>query len=125
MGAEHASVCRSPRLATIGDVVLQLSKCVVDSTVEDHLGGSGFQSLGRKLTQQSDRVVVQLSPANRVEVAKDVDDLGVPGPPDVARESHALTVKAINGEILVLCGEGLCWRVDLDHSNAFEDFDLS
>ena len=49
--------------------------------------------------------MVQLTPADRVEVAEEIDDLGVPAPPQVSGQSHALVVESF-------CCKSKCrWRL--------------
>ena len=54
---------------------------LIDAAVEHQLGRPHFQPLGGEFRQQGNRVVVQLPPANGVEVPKEVDHLRVPTPP--------------------------------------------
>ena len=68
---------------------------LVDARVEHHLGRPLGQLLGRHLGQQDDRIVVDLPPLDRIEVAKQVDDFRVPAPPQVLRQCQALVVQCL------------------------------
>ena len=50
---------------------------------------------GGELRQQGDGIVVQLPPADGVEVPKEVDHLGVPTPPQVSGQRDALLVQRL------------------------------
>ena len=53
---------------------------------QDQRGVPGaLQPVGREFGQQRDRIVVQLTPADRVQIAEQVDDIVVPRPPYVSR----------------------------------------
>ena len=71
---------------------------LVDAGVEDHFGGPLGDLLGRHLGQQDDRVVVDLAPLDRIEIAEQVDDLGVPAPPEIAGQGHAPVVESLGGD---------------------------
>ena len=90
--AEHARVGATPG----GDLVhvfLQPPIGLVDAAVEDHFGRPHFQPLGRELGEQGDRIMVQLPPANGVEVAEEIDHLVVPTPPQISGQGDALFKK--------------------------------
>ena len=78
--------------AGFGHVLLQPAIGLVDAAVEHQLGGPHFEPFGGELGQQGDGVVVELAPADGVEVAEEVDDLGVPAPPEVSGQRDALVV---------------------------------
>ena len=61
----------------------QPAERVVDSRVERHLGGSPLELLGRQALEELDRIVVDLAPQRRVQLAKQRDHVGLPGPPEV------------------------------------------
>ncbi len=88
--AQHAGVRAAPGVRG-ADVFLQPAIGLVDAAVEHQLGGAHFQPLGRELGQQRDRVVIQLPPADRVEIAEQVDDFGVPAPPQVVGDREHLS----------------------------------
>jgi len=48
--------------------------------------------------QQPDGVVVEDPPLDGIEVAKDGKHLGMPTPPQVASQGHALLVQRLGGE---------------------------
>ena len=68
---------------------------LVDPAVEHQLCSTRLQPLRRELCQQSDRVVAQLTKANRVKFTKQIVDFRVPTPPQVAGQSHALVVEVL------------------------------
>ena len=71
---------------------------LVDARVEHHLGGPLGELLGRHLGQQHDRIVVDLAPLDRIEVAEQVDDLRMPAPPQIAGQRQALVVECLGGD---------------------------
>ena len=92
LAAQHAGVGAGPRLLVV-HVFLQPAIGVVDAAVEDQFGCPHFQTLRRELGQQCDRIMIKLAPADRIEIAKQVDDFGVPGPPQVMGQGKTLVVK--------------------------------
>jgi hypothetical protein len=84
LAAQHAGVGACPRLLVV-HVLFQPAIGVVDAAVEDQFGGPHFQPRRREFGQQGDRVMIELAPADRIEIAKQIDDFGVPGPPQVMR----------------------------------------
>ena len=99
LGAEHASVDRAPGI--LGrEIFLHPPVGLVDSAVEYEFGGSGIESLRRELREESDRVVVELPPADGIEVAKEVRHLGVPAPPQIAGQGHTLGVERLGREFV-------------------------
>src|ERR1700722_16222579 len=82
---EHARIPSSP--CAIGLQILQLETIyVVDSAMQNHLGRPALDPAQRHLTEQRDRVLIQLPPAGRIEVAKDADAIVVPAPPEIPRQ---------------------------------------
>ena len=77
------------------EIFLQPAVGVIDAAIEHQFGGPHFQPLGREFRQQRDRVVVQLPPADRVQIAKQVDDFRTPGPPKVASHRDAFVVQRL------------------------------
>jgi len=59
---------------------------VVDAAVQRQLRGSALNLAERRLVQQRNRILIQLAPAHRVQVAKQAHALLVPTPPHVARQ---------------------------------------
>ena len=92
--AEHAGVDVAPRRFA-RQIFLEASVGLVDPTVEHKFRGASLQPLWRKLCQQCDWVVVELPPANRVELPKHIGHLRMPTPPQVAGQRHALVVKIL------------------------------
>ena len=72
---------------------------LVDAAVEHHLGGPLGQLLGRHLGQQRDRIVVDLPPPDRIEVAEQVDDFRMPAPPQVRGQGQALVVERLRRQL--------------------------
>ncbi len=94
LGTEHAAVRVAPGLRVV-QVFLQPPVGVVDAAIEHQLGRPHFQPLGREFRQQGDGIVVELAPANRIEIAEEIDHLRMPGPPQVPGQRHALIVKRL------------------------------
>ena len=92
--AEHAGVDVAPRRFA-RQIFLEAAVGLVDSTVEHKLGCAGLQPLWRKLCQQCDWVVIELPPANRVELPKHIGHFRMPAPPQVSGECRALVVKIL------------------------------
>ena len=108
--AQHAGVGAAPG-GNLAHVFLQPPIGLVDAAVEDHFGRPHFQPLGRELGQQGDRIMVQLPPANGVEVAEEIDDLVVPAPPQISGQGDALFIQRFRRKSK--CGghfESGCWR---------------
>ena len=82
-GPQHAGVARAP--GALGILVLaQAAIGVVDAAVEDEFGGARFQFGERVLVQQRDRTMIELAPAQRIEVAEQARGIVVPAPPQIA-----------------------------------------
>ena len=94
-GAEDAGFAGAPGVVGIGEIFLEPAMGLVDAGVEDHLGGPIRDLLGRHLRQEHDRIVVDLAPLDRIEVAEEIDDLGVPTPPKIAGQRDALVVQRL------------------------------
>ncbi len=92
---------------------------MVDPAIKDQLGGPHLQPLGRELAEQGDGVVVQLTPTDGVKVPKEVDDLRLPTPPQVAGQGHALVVEGFGGEMADDWGVHPCHRsrINLTHGD--------
>ena len=93
--AEHAGVGSAPR-RRFAHVFLQPAIGLIDAAVEHQFGRPHLQPLGRELREQGDGVVVELPPADGVEVAEEVDDLGVPTPPQISGQGDALVVQGFS-----------------------------
>ncbi len=65
----------------LAHVLLQPPIGLIDAAVEDQFAGPHGEPLGRKLREQRDRVMIELPPTNRIQVAEEVDYVGVPTPP--------------------------------------------
>ena len=97
LGPQHSGMGSAPK-RLLGQIFLESAIGVIDAAVQDQLRRPHIQPLGRELGEQRDRVVVQLAPADRIEVTKEVDDLGLPTPPEIAGQGHALIVKRLGGK---------------------------
>ena len=73
--AQDARVRFGPSMTLVAQILSQTAKLVVDAAVQHHFGCAVGQPLRCKLVQQRHRVVIQLAPANRVQVAKEAVDL--------------------------------------------------
>ena len=77
-------VSRAPQvLCVLVEIFLQPAMGLVDAGVEHHLGRPLGDLLGRHLGEQDDRIMVELAPLDWIEIAKEVDDLGMPAPPQI------------------------------------------
>ena len=79
---QDRGVDRAPRVGVL-EVLGQPAERVVDPRVEGHLGGPPLELLGRQPLEELDRIVVDLPPERRVELAEQRDDVRLPGPPEV------------------------------------------
>ena len=82
---QHTGVACAPGLLR-AQVLLHPPVGVVDAAVEGELRRPLFQLVDGQLLQQRDRVVIELVPQQRIELAKQAGGFRVPGPPQVARE---------------------------------------
>ena len=57
--------------------------------------------------KQRNRIMVQLPPANGIQVAKQIDDVGMPGPPQVVGKRDALVVQ---GFVTDRAGRRTTWQ---------------
>ena len=97
--SQHAGVDVAPgRIA--GHVFLEPAVGLIDPAVEHEFGGTGFQPLGCELRQQGDRVVVELPPADRVELPEEIGHFRMPAPPEVAGQGHALLVELLRRKLI-------------------------
>ena len=85
MGTEDTRVARAP-----GPVRLQILQHaavgIVHPAVEHEFRRPGFQFGQRHLAQQGDRIMVQFTPAVRIEVEKKAGRVVIPTPPQVPRQ---------------------------------------
>ena len=93
--SQNSRVIGCPMLPGV-HVLFQQAVGLVDSREQHHLVGSFIQSLGRELLQQCNRIVIELSPSNRIKVAEQMLNLGIPRPPQIASQRHALVVIFFN-----------------------------
>src|SRR5207302_1773170 len=59
---------------------------VIDAAVQHQLAGPALQLSKGNLREQRDRIVVELPPAHRVQVAEEADGIVVPTPPEIASQ---------------------------------------
>ena len=90
--AEHAGVRPSPG-RHLGSVFLQPPIRLVDAAEQDQFRRPQIEAFGSEFRQQRDRIVVQLPPADGVEVAEEVNHFRVPTPPEVPGQGDALLVQ--------------------------------
>lgn len=90
-GAKHTGMGFGPDGA-VGEILLESTIGVVNPAEEDELCSSHLESFGGEFAEECDGVVVELPPSDGVEIPKEVDHLGLPTPPDVAGQGHALFV---------------------------------
>ena len=83
--AENAGVGRAPGAVCL-QVLLAAAVDVVDAAVQDEFGGAALDLAERHFVEQRDGILVELAPADGIEVAKQIDAVVIPAPPDVARE---------------------------------------
>ena len=89
-GAQDVGIRLGPRAPPIAEILFQPAVVVVDPAVQHHLGSPRRQPLRREFTQQSDGIVIQLPPTDRVQISKQAVDFRVPSPPEVSRQGVAL-----------------------------------
>ena len=93
-GSEDTRVILSPRILAF-EILLQATKRVVDSTVQNHFTCADCQPFRREFPQQCDGVMIQLSPTDGIDIAKEAVYLWLPTPPQVSSQSHAFVVKRV------------------------------
>ena len=84
-GPQHAGVTRAPGSLRIL-VLAQAAIGVVDPAVQGEFGGARFELLERILVQQRHRTVIELTPAQRIEIVEQAGGIVIPTPPQVARQ---------------------------------------
>ena len=85
-GAQHAGVARSPGAVGL-QIFLQAAVGVVDAAVQNQFGRAGFELGQREFGEQRNGILIQLAPAERIEIAEKADGVMVPAPPKVASQS--------------------------------------
>src|SRR5208283_2121935 len=81
-GPQHSRVARSP--GALGFFVLaQAAIGIVDAAMQGELAGARLQSFERILIQQRDRTVIELTPAQGVDFAKQPGRIVIPAPPQI------------------------------------------
>jgi hypothetical protein len=91
---QRAGMHRGPGLRG-AQVVAQLAVGGVDARPQRGVLGQRGEPLGREGGQGGDGVVVRRPEALRIDVTEELDDLGVPRPPQVARQLGQLLVKLL------------------------------
>src|SRR5437867_483600 len=69
---------------------------IVDAAIQHHFCRPLRQSLGREFAQQRDWIVIELPPADWIEIAEEIDDFRMPGPPQVAGQRPTLVVERLS-----------------------------
>ena len=82
---QHARVARAPGVRR-GQVFLHAPVGVIDAAVQHELRRALFQRVDGNLLEQRHRIVADLAPEHRVDVAEQADRGFVPAPPEIARE---------------------------------------
>jgi hypothetical protein len=62
-------VARSPGAVGL-QIFLQAAVGVVDAAVQNEFGGAGLELGQRKLGEQGNRILIELAPAERIEIAE-------------------------------------------------------
>jgi len=107
LGTQHAGVGFPPQ-GCFCQVLFQSPVRVVNTAVKHQFGRPHLQPLGRKLRKQRDRAVIQLPPADGIQLAEEVDYLRMPAPPQIPCQRHALLVQRL--------GHNSCGTSRLDYS---------
>ena len=94
LGPQNARMGLAPGLF-VAQIFLELAMSMMNPTVQHHFTRPGFEPLRIELAEQRDRVVIQLPPANRIQVAKQVDHFRLPRPPDIVRQRDTLVEKQL------------------------------
>ena len=82
---QHAGVVRAP--GAIGlEIFLLAAVGVIDPAVQHQFAGAALDLRQRHLAEQRDRIVIELAPARRIEIAEHVDRVLIPTPPEIARQ---------------------------------------
>ena len=87
-------MCGTPGLLGL-QVLPQPPVGVIDAAVEDQIGGPFGERLGRELMQEGNRIVIQLSPADGIQISKQRDDVWMPAPPEIVGQGEALVVQRL------------------------------
>ena len=82
-GTQYARIVLSPSVLVF-EILLQASKSVVNPAVQNHLASPNGQPFRGEFTEQSNWVVIQLSPTDRIDVAKKAVHFGLPAPPQIS-----------------------------------------
>ena len=93
--AQRAGMHRSPG-AGGAEVVAQFTERAVDPRAQRGVAGQVLEAPGGEAGEHGDRVVVGGPERLRIEVAKQLDDVRVPGPPQVARQLRELTFELLS-----------------------------
>ena len=90
--AQDARVRRRPGLVRL-EVLALPAVGVVDAAVQRQLAGALLDLRQRGFLEQRDRVVIQLTPASRLQILEQAARVLVPAPPQVARERPQLFLR--------------------------------
>ena len=82
-GSQDAGIGGSPGAVGM-EILLLAAVAVVDAAVQDEFRGAAFDFTEGNFTEQRDGILIQLAPANRIQIAKEADTVVVPAPPEIA-----------------------------------------
>ncbi len=97
LGAQHAGMRGAPRGAR-ANVFLQAAIRLIDAAVQHQFRRPHLEPFRRELGQQRDGIVIELPPANRIEIAKQIHDVGMPTPPQIPSDGQTLFVQCLRRE---------------------------
>ena len=80
---QHAGVARTPGSLRVL-ILAQAAIGIVDPAMQDEFGGARFEFFQRILVQQRDRTVIELAPAQWIDIAEQAGGIVIPAPPHVA-----------------------------------------
>lgn len=91
-GTQHAGVRFGPR-RRCGEILLQPAIGLVDSALQHEFHGPRMKFLRPEFGQQCNRVMIQRSPTDGVNVLKQSDHFRAPCPRQVLGQRHALVIE--------------------------------
>ena len=97
ISAEDSRVRGRPGLR-VRHVLLEPAMSVIDPAIEDHFRRPTGQALDVELAEQGDRIVIELPPADWIEIAENRCDFRVPRPPQVLRQRPTLVEQGLGGQ---------------------------
>jgi hypothetical protein len=76
----------SPCLAVVGQIFALAAIRVVDAAVQHEFRRALFERSERNFAEHRNRIVIELAPGHRIDVAEQRRRIAVPAPPEIARE---------------------------------------